>query len=91
MTGTFPGLFKQARVTPIFKSGCQKDLNNYRPISVLPVFSKIFEEVACRQLQSYLEYFSLFTKAQFGFRERVSTSHTIINKLQFVYENLDLG
>ena len=91
MTSTFPGLFKQARVTPIFKSGCQKDPNNYRPISVLPVLSKIFEKVACRQLYSYFEYFSLFTKAQFGFREGVSTSHAIINKLQFVYDNLDNG
>ena len=56
MTGTFPGLFEQARVTSIFKSDCQKDPNNYRPITVLPVLSKIFEKVACRQLYSYFEY-----------------------------------
>ena len=90
MTGTFLGLFKQAEVTPILKSGCQKDPNIYRPISVSPVLSKIFQKVTCRQLYSYFEYFSLFTRAQFGFRGE-PTSHAIINKLQFVCDNLDKG
>ena len=91
MTGTFPGLFKHARVTPIFKSGCRKDPNNYRPISVLPVLSKVFEKVTCVQVYRYFEHFNFFTNAQFGFREGLSTSHAIINNLQFVYDNLDKG
>ena len=44
MTCTFPGLFKQARVTHIFKSGYRKHPKNYRPFSVLPVLSKVFEK-----------------------------------------------
>ena len=63
MTGIFPGLFRQARVTSIFKSGGQKDLNKYRPIFFLPVFSKIFVKIVCRQLYCYFDYFGLFTIA----------------------------
>ena len=91
MTSPFPSLFKQAHVTPIFKSVCQKDPNNYRPISFLPVLSKVFQKVFCVQVYRYFEYFNLFANAQIGFREGVSTSHATMNNLKFVYDNLDNG
>ena len=53
-TDVFPDSHKKARVTPIPKEGDKCNLSNYRPISVLPVFSKVFEKVAYTQLYDYL-------------------------------------
>ena len=53
-TGIFPNAWKRARVSPIFKEGRRTDPNNYRPISVLPVVSKLIERVVFNQLYEYL-------------------------------------
>jgi len=53
--GIVPDQLKIARVCPMFKSGDQTDFTNYRPISVLPAFSKIFEELVHTRLMTYLE------------------------------------
>ena len=90
-SGHFPASFKIARVVPVFKSGDKKDVNNYRPISILPIFSKIFEKVVCHQLYTYFESFKLFSSSQFGFRKKVSTSNAITNTLQYIYDHLDQG
>ena len=52
--GVFTGCLKKARVTPIPKEGDKCNLSNYRPISVLPVFSKVLEKAAYTQLYDYL-------------------------------------
>ena len=51
---TYPTEWKMARVTPVFKKGEKSDLNNYRPISVIPVVSKVFEKNVYDQLYQYL-------------------------------------
>ena len=48
ITGTYPTEWKMARVTPVFKKGVKSDLNNYRPISVIPVVTKVFENKCLR-------------------------------------------
>ena len=53
--GCFPDILKIARVTPLFKEGNTEEVNNYRPISNLPLFSKIFERVFYDQLYRYFE------------------------------------
>ena len=53
-TSAFPSAWKKAKVTPIFKDGDKSDVNNYRPISVLPVISKIIERSVHNQLYNYL-------------------------------------
>ncbi|RYA67263.1 hypothetical protein DD592_27655 [Enterobacter cloacae complex sp. 2DZ2F20B] len=65
----FPDCLKTARIIPIHKKGDRNDLNNYRPISILPVFSKIFEKVLHTQLYSYFEKNNLFSNFQYGFRK----------------------
>ena len=53
-TGIFPDSLKNAKVIPVFKTGYLKEVSNYRPIFVLPCFSKIFEYIMQKHLYSYL-------------------------------------
>ena len=53
MNGVFPDIWKIARIIPTFKSGAKKDVNNYRPISVISVFSRILERIAHGQLYEF--------------------------------------
>ena len=68
-TLTFPGLLKMARVVLGHKSGSKEEIDNYRPISNLPVLSKIFEKLTLNRLSSFVKKFSLLSECQFGFRE----------------------
>ena len=90
-SGKFPKLFKIARVIPLPKPGVKTDLNNYRPISILPILSKIFEKIVYKQLDYYLEQNNILFKHQYGFRKNHSTTQAIINTLKYLYSNLDSG
>jgi hypothetical protein len=80
--GVFPENFKTAKVIPLFKSGTKSDFNNYRPISLLSVISKVLERCVKSQLQDYLENCGILAECQFGFRRSKSTSDALfaINK-----------
>jgi len=71
--GVFPNELKSACVIPIFKGGDPKLIQNYRPVSVLPVISKIFERVMYNRLVKYLEKYNILYKYQFGFKSNHST------------------
>ena len=90
-SGIFPDSLKIARITPIYKEGSRSDINNYRPISVLPTLSKIFEKLVYKQLYNYLEINSSLVNIQFGFRTRKSTTQAILHFMQYLYKNLDEG
>ena len=77
-TGIFPDLMKLAKVVPIFKSGCNLLVTNYRPISLLPILSKIFERIVHKQLYAFLELHSVIYESQFGFQKNKSTLHSLI-------------
>jgi hypothetical protein len=77
--GVFPDALKVARVVPIHKDGSTDDLNNYRPISVLSVFSKIFEILIRKRLDSFLQTNNIISKNQFGFLKKSSTSSAASN------------
>ena len=68
-----PKIWKVAKISPILKSGNTKIPENYRPVSVLPVLSKILEKAVYSKLLSYLEKNKLLTKFQFGFCKQRST------------------
>ena len=89
--GHFPEFCKIARVVPLYKSGDSTNVNNYRPISILPIFSKNFEKIVYQQIFGYFQKFGLLSKNQFGFRKNLSTSDAIIDMTQFVYDSLDKG
>jgi len=71
--GSFPEVWKKARVVPVFKSGKTSLPENYRPISIVPVLSKILEKAVHHQLSLYLEDNKLLSDRQFGFRHKRST------------------
>jgi hypothetical protein len=74
--GEFPITLKTATVIPIFKKGDKTNLNNYRPISLLPVISKIFEKVINNQLTSKIDN-GYIDDNQFGFRQGFSTEDAL--------------
>ena len=88
-TSTIPRKWKVARCVPIFQSGNAKDFDNYRPISVLPVFSKILERVVHNQLYEYLENNEFLSSQQFGFRRSRSTSSAVVYFTDIVRKNMD--
>ncbi|RUA05525.1 MAG: hypothetical protein DSY43_04445 [Gammaproteobacteria bacterium] len=90
-TGVFPIDWKLARVTPIFKKGSKSDLNNYRPISVLPVVAKIFEKVIYDQLYTYLNSNNLLANCQSGFRSLHSTLTALLEATNDWSVNIDKG
>ena len=71
-----PNEMKIAFVKPIYKSGKKSEINNYRPISMLPIVEKIYERVIVRRLNSFIKKHKLIHKQQYGFQAEKS-----INKL----------
>ena len=68
--GIFPECFKMDKIIPIFKSGDSNSMN-YKPISMLPFLSKIFEKLVCARLDSYLKSNNILCTNQFGFRKKI--------------------
>ena len=73
--GDFPSTFKTGKITPIFKKGDAELLENYRPVSILPIFGKIFEKIIHKRLYSFLTAKHILNIKQFGFRKGRSTVH----------------
>ena len=71
-------MMKLAKVIPIFKAGCKLLVTNYRPISLLSVFSKMFEKIVHQQLYAFLSLKSVIYESQFGFQKKKSTIHSLI-------------
>ena len=70
-SGTFPDKLKIAKVTPIHKKADLRDVSNYRPISVLPVFSKLLEKLMYNRLTAFIDRNEVLTEAQHGFRTKI--------------------
>ena len=88
-TGIFPNAWKRARVSPIFKEDLRTDPNNYRPISVLAVVSKLIERVVFNQLYEYLNNNNLLTESQSGFRPMFSTETALLEATNEWLWNID--
>ena len=71
-------MLKIAKVTPVYKSGDAENVTNYRPISVLSVFSKILERMMYNRIYKLLKSNNLLFNKQFGFQLNNSTEHAIL-------------
>ena len=89
--GICPAQHKLARITPIHKQGNKSDVDIYRPISVLPVISKILEKHVCKNLMAYLTKHSLLYKCQSGFCANHSCETILIKLTDEWLEAMDKG
>ena len=89
--GIFPDDWKNARVTPLFKQGDRGNVNNYRPISVIPIVAKVFERIVYEQLYAYLEEHEILCKNQSGFRAIHSTVTALLEATDAWAYNIDIG
>ena len=89
--GIFPEELKMANVIPIYKSDDKQLIQNYRPISVISYFSKVFEFFLYNHVIDFLEHNNILYDFQFGFRKHHSTNHAIITMVEKVSNALDTG
>ena len=89
LCGIFPSKLKWAKVIPVFKKGSRQDKDNYRLISVLSTFSKIFEKAVFKRLYGYLESRNILYPLQFGFRQKCSTNHALIQITESIRNSID--
>ena len=90
-TGIFPDSFKISKITPLFIKGDVSMLSNYRPISLLPTISKIFERILCNQLYDYFNSNNLLAEEQYGFRTNHSTEYAAVKLVDNVSKEMELG
>ena len=90
-SGVFPTAEKIAKVTPLYKSSDRSSLDNYRPISVLNIVSKVIERIAYKQLMDYLENNNFLCPRQYGFRRNRSTQDAVIQLVDHFRESSDKG
>ena len=86
-TNTFPDILKVAAVKPIHKKDCHNNPANYRPISILPTISKVFERSAVDQLVNFLE--TILSASQHAYRKGHSTTTCLAEVTNKIYESLD--
>ena len=89
--GIFPDVMKIARIIPLFKSGDKQNVSNYRPISLLPQFSKILEKIFNNGLMNFLNCNNLLYLRQYGFRKNMSTSMAIMELVENITTAMDNG
>jgi len=88
--GAVPDDLKIAKIIPIYKSDDKKLVSNYRPISVLPVFSKILERLLYNRVLEFINKHNILSPQQYGFRKKVSTSMALldlVDKISLSIEN----
>ena len=87
----FPNKWKEAKVTPVYKNGSHEEVNNYRPISILPVMSKVLEKHVHDSLSEFLGEFDLLHKTQSGFRSQHSCETALVNMIDSWLDAIDKG
>ena len=89
--GVFPDQMKLATITPIFKGGSKLDVSNYRPVSVLPIISKVLEKLMLTRLTKYLDKNKIIYEHQFGSQRNRSTTMAVLDLSARITKALDSG
>ena len=85
--GFFPDSLKIGKVTPVYKKGASDKIANYRPVSILVIFGKIFEKVLYSRIYSFMSSKNFISETQFGFRKNHPTNHAIQHSVNFINES----
>ena len=88
--GVFLSNLKQAKVIPVYRSDDETDPRNFRPISLLSIFNRLFEKLMYRQVKNFLDKHDILFKSQYSFSENYSTQHAIIDIVNTIQNNMDL-
>lgn len=89
MEGIFPSELKLSIVKPLFKNGDKTNPDNYRPISIIPILSKVFEKCMMSRMNDFLNKHDILTPKQFGFRKGKSTTLAAFNLVKTVTQALN--
>ena len=89
VTAIFPDAMKIAKVIPIYKTGAKDEFNNYRPILLLPQYSKILQKLFNDRLETFICRNNILSDCQFGLRTGRSSSKAIVNLMEKVTNSLD--
>ena len=87
--GLFSDDLKISKIIPIYKSGAKNELSNYRPISMLPQISKLFEKIIKTRLNIFLTKNDILSDSQYGFREGISSSDALMDLTESISESLE--
>ena len=90
-TGCFPDILKHAKVFPVHKGGTESNPSNYRPISILPIISKILEKHVTKHLFAFLNKYKLLHASQSGFRKGHSCQTALIKLVDNWLSHIDKG
>ena len=90
-TGSFPDCWKTARIVPIPKKGSNTNPGNYRPVSILPILSKVFERIIYTLVSDHLKVHSPISPYQFGFSSGKSTTSGLLALSNGILQSLDQG
>lgn len=91
LKGVFPNELKVAQVVPLFKKGSPKQISNYRPISLLPLFSKVFEKLVHKRLFQFATSNNLLSPDQFGFQPGKNTTQALISVADKITRSFERG
>ena len=89
--GIFPDHMKLAMILPFFKGGSKLEVSNYRPVSVLPIISKLLEKLMLKRLTSFMEKNKIIYEHQFGFQKNRSTTLAVVDLYTKIVNTLDKG
>ena len=88
-SGVHPSKLKISKITPIFKSEDETDASNYRPISLLSSFNRIFEKLLYYRMKDFIDKNKLIHSSQYGFRKAHSPDHAILDIVETLQNNMD--
>ena len=90
-SGKYPSTFKMVKVIQIFKADDESDPNNYRPISLLSSFNRIFEKLMYTRTNSFIDKEGILCSSQYGFRQKHSAEHAILDIVNKIQSDMDKG
>ena len=91
LTGIYPAKFKLAKVVPVFKDDDDTLPENYRPISLLYIYNRIFEKLIHARLTKFINKNNIIYNLQYGFRSKHSTQHAILDIVNNIHNSMDNG